>query len=177
MDSGNDSFGEKRYSEHLISAGNIVLGVYRFIKLKLPDGWVVRRSEIPPEIVYTSEINGVSYVAEGISYNYISHVLGDEGFQLKISCRKRSSVDESEILKRLKGRVTGTSSVSSHRSYFYIGEKRFGVFRKRSFNYAKVVFFCDVTRRLFEVEILGTGSIDHLRSILKAIESSQCHEL
>ncbi|HIQ30381.1 MAG TPA: hypothetical protein EYH45_07460 [Candidatus Caldiarchaeum subterraneum] len=166
---------EEKLIEHIISIGNPVLGVFRYLVLQLPEGWIVKSSEIPPEISYTTEYNGIGYVVDGLSHNYITSVLGEEMLQLTIKCSKIRG-ELSISTRGLENYSLGRTHIANHPCLYVYGEKPVGFLRKERMRYLAMVFDCSFTGRRIELRLLGKQSSGVIiEGLIPALEQSRCH--
>lgn len=161
-------------SEHVISIGNPILGVFKYLVLPLPSGWVVQRSEVPPELTYHGEYNGVGYVVEGQAHHYATNLVSDESFQLTIRCKRGKALT---VIKPggLEKPTAGTTYVSGHTCFYAFGDKPVGLLKKDRMQHLKLAFNCDKTGRTIELELLGRSSEETLRQIIRTLEQARCH--
>ncbi len=166
---------DEKIVEHVISVGNPVLGVFRYLVLQLPEGWVVKSSEIPPEVSYTTEYNGVGYVVDGLTHHYITSVLGEETLQLTIKCSKiRGELGVNT--RGLESYSLGRTQIAGHSCVYVYGEKLVGFFRRERMRYLAMIFDCGFTGRRIELRLLGrqaSGAV--MERLIPALEQSRCH--
>ena len=169
--------GEGPRKPHKLMAGNIVLGTYNFIELRLPEEWSVSRGEIPPEIVYTGEREGVGYVTEGTLYNYLVNLVGNETLSMQVRSSRKSSVSEAELRRMFRGGISGVLNVSGHIAYYYVGKRRVGLVRRREVSFARLAFHCSNTGRLIEIVVEGGAEESRLEEIIGYLSELRCHGL
>jgi len=162
-------------SEHIVSTGNVILGVFRYLVLLLPSGWVVRRSEVPPEITYTGEYNGIGYVVEGETHHYVTNLVSDESFQLTIKCRKLRETALSVKTKGIERCSIGRTTISGHSCLYVVGEKPVGLLKRDKMKYVNLIFNCEMTGRMIELHFLGRGSDETLNMLVRTLEKARCH--
>lgn len=169
MERGQD----QEYNYYTISTGNVVLGVFRYITLTLPQEWIIKKSELASEINYSVEHNGVRWVLEGESHHYLVNLFRGDMYQLNIKCRKITNLNMS-VPSGVEDHSTGFTTLAGHGCFFIIGLKKVGLLRKDRMRFVKLMFNCDETKRLIEIEMLGKGPSD-LGDLLEVIRNSRCH--
>lgn len=159
--------------EYTVSVGNIVLGVYVFMILRLPPEWKLVRGGIPSEFVYSKELEGARWVTEGRAYHYLHNRSNGNRFQFTIKCVKGRG--KQGLPRSLDKRGEGTIDLSGHACRYIWGKLRGGIFRKEELTYLNLSFTCDRTDRTVTLEMKGQGRQEDVRGLTEALGESKCH--
>jgi hypothetical protein len=160
---------------HTVSIGNIVLGVYVFIVLRLPAEWKLVKGGIPSEFVYSKELEGARWVTEGQAYHYLYNPSNGSQFELTIKCVRGPW--RARPPRNLENRTEGTLRLSSHPGTYVWGDLRGGLLRKEQVTYLSLLFRCDRTQRTIRFELRGKGGPEDIRNLTAALGESQCHSV
>ncbi len=159
--------------EYTVSVGNIVLGVYVFMILRLPPEWKLVKGGIPSEFVYSKELEGARWVTEGQAYHYLINPSNGSKFEFTIKCVKGRW--KGRPPRSLEKHGEGTINLSGHLCDYVWGNLRGGLLRKEELTYLNLQFTCDRTERTVRFELKGQASQEDVRRLTEALGESKCH--
>lgn len=159
--------------EYIVSVGNLVLGVYVFMVLRLPPEWKIVRGEIPSEFVYSKELESARWVTEGQAYHYLQNPFSRSSFQMTLKCVRGRG--RRRLPRSLDRRGEGTMDVSGHACRYIWGDLKGGILRKEDLTYLNLRFRCDRTERTVTFELKGQGLQEDIRALTEALGESKCH--
>lgn len=161
-------------TEYVLSIGNPVMGVFRYLSLPLPSGWTLKRGEIPSEMSYSKEFNGLRWVVDGEAHHYVANLTGDDAYALTLRCSPMKNRTLS-LPRGLAVWMRGSTAIAVHNGTYVIGTKSTGFFKREMMNFFKVGFSCEQTARSLELEFLGRGSRENAESLIHALQMVRCH--
>jgi hypothetical protein len=158
---------------HTVSVGNIILGVYVFVVLRLPPEWKLLKGGIPSEFDYSKDLDGARWVTEGQAYHYLYNRSNNSKFELTIRCARGRW--KGRVPRSLDKQGEGTIYLSGHPCAYVWGDLRRGFLRKEAVTYLSLLFRCDRTERTVRFELKGQARPEDIRSLTAALGESQCH--
>lgn len=156
-----------------LAVHNPLLGVFNYIVLNLPTGWRVKPGDFPPEVYSSTKIEDVRWVREGTSTNYIYY---DKGNALRVQVKiLQDRRDEDMNSKKLALIEKRSVFVNGHEAKTLTGRISRGLMSKKTFEYIRIIMYCDVTRRTIDLTMEGHCNEPLLKSLVDKLQLSKCH--
>lgn len=160
-------------NQHLVAAGNYVLGSSNFLILSLPEGWQLFTGLHPAEVDNSTQIGEIRWVTNG-SASYLLHS-GQPGGKVELALR----VGQGEVGRWLNSfsssDTAGQLMIGNHQAFYRLRSRRQSRFSRSRGNILEVVFYCPVTRRTLALEFSGPGQDEQRQALLEALRGVVCH--
>jgi hypothetical protein len=154
--------------DHVIEAGNPLLGASRFLTLRLPETWEIASGVGRPEIIASHKRGRVRWVANGDFWYVIFHQ--QLGWALEINGRMRPN------LNRRSATTGETASVGGHAATVRWQKRRRGLpWRRHDVTFMTVDFFCGPSERAIKLEFSGWCPEEGFREVLQGLHNAICH--
>jgi hypothetical protein len=154
--------------DHIIEAGNPVLGASRFLTLRLPETWDIASGVGRPEIVASHKRGTVRWVANGEFWYVVFQP--ERGWAMEINGRMRPGPSRRSIAGG------ETTSVGGHAANVRWRKRRRGLpWRRHDVTFMTVDFECRPSERKIELEFSGWCPEEGFREVLKALHDAVCH--
>lgn len=155
-------------TDHVIQAGNPLLGVSRFFTLRLPPAWNLAPGVSRPEIDASHERRRVRWVATG-AFWYVVYD-GERRWAMEFIGRVRPF--SSRPLKP----GSEPASVAGHPAQLSWRTRRRGLFHKRhDVRFMILEFDCPQSERRLRLEFSGWCPEAGFREVLASLEHLRCH--
>lgn len=156
------------FIEHVIEAGNPLLGASRFLTLRLPETWDIAPGVGRPEIIASHKRGQTRWVANGDFWYVVFQ--REKGWALEINGRMRPNP------KAASNSPGETASVGGHMANVHWRKKRRGLpWRRHDVTYMTVEYICPHSERKVELEFSGWCPEEGFREVLQALNTAICH--
>lgn len=152
--------------QYELFTGSLLSGTYSLLTLTLPDGWVIQRTRIPPDIYYMGVVDGRRWILEGYATYFLSNVVTGDSYRLFIEIKKGLNPIQSEA-------GASITSFAGHTAYLTVTPVSIGFFRKKPAWEVVLKTVCDKTQRSIKIQITSTHKLPE--DVLEAIRDSSCH--
>jgi len=159
--------------KHVIAAKNILFGMGYFIILPLPQGWVITRSYLEPDIHSTVRREDIDWIEAGQTDQIVFHPIRRISLDLMIQIKrgKHDGLDLKGV--QVSSQLSGT--VGGHPATSCWGEIQEGLFRKKTRKTLRVRFFCPELQHTLFLHFTGTCQETDLREIYDSLAGLECH--
>ncbi len=155
-----------------LAVHNPLLGVFNYIVLSLPSGWRVKTGDFPPDLHSSIKVEDVRWVREGTSTSYLYH--DQDALRLLVNVRQKQR-NENLDSKNITPIETRSVYVNGHEAKTLIGKIARGLLTKKTFEYLRMIVYCDVTKRNIDLTMEGRCDEKTLRAVVDKLQLSKCH--
>jgi hypothetical protein len=160
-------------NQHLVAAGNYVLGTSNFLILNLPQGWRLFTGLYPAEVDNSTQVMDTRWVTNGRA-SYLLHS-GAPGGKVELAVR----VGQGEVSRWLDAlRQDSTASqieMGQHQAYYRLRRRRQNWLSRSRGDTLEMVLYCGSTRRTLALEFSGPEREEDRNALLEALNESRCH--
>lgn len=154
-----------------VAVHNTLLGVFNYIVLNLPARWRLKPSDFPSEMYSSTKVDGVRWVRDGSSVNYVY----DEENALRLSIKVHEKPTHAESEYDIDVSDDRSVTVNGHTARILTGRIGRGILRKKQAEYLRMVLYCAVTKRTVDLVMEGRCTDDSLIALTDTIQHSKCH--
>ncbi|HEY7347628.1 MAG TPA: hypothetical protein VH599_04860 [Ktedonobacterales bacterium] len=160
-------------NQHLVAAGNYVLGTSNFLILNLPQGWRLFTGLHPAEVDNSTQVLDTRWVTNGRA-SYLLHS-GAPGGKVELAVR----VGQGEVSRWLNPlRQDGAASqmlVGRHQAFYRLRQRGQPWLSRSRGDTLEMALYCDTTRRTLALEFSGPEREEDRHALLEALGDSRCH--
>jgi hypothetical protein len=160
-------------NQHVVAAGNHVLGSTNFLILSLPEGWRLFTGLHPAEIDNSTQIGDTRWVTNGRA-SYLLHS-GQPGGKVELALR----IGQGEVGRWLNSFHSSDSAgqlvIGRHQAFYRLRPRRQSWFSRTGGDILEVVLYCNVTRRTLALEFSGPEQEEQRMALLEALRGVVCH--
>jgi hypothetical protein len=160
-------------NQHLVAAGNYVLGTSNFLILNLPQGWRLFTGLHPAEVDNSTQVLNTRWVTNGRA-SYLLHS-GVPGGKVELALR----VGQGEVSRWLdalrQDSAVGQVEVDRHQAYYRLRQRKQNWLSRNRGDILEMVFYCEATRRTLALEFSGPEREEDRKALLEALSESRCH--
>jgi hypothetical protein len=160
-------------NQHVVAAGNHVLGSTNFLILSLPEGWRLFTGLHPAEVDNSTQIRDTRWVTNGRA-SYLLHS-GQPGGKVELALR----IGQGEVRRWLNSfhssDSAGQLAIGKHQAFYRHRPRRQSWFSRNQGDLLEVVLYCDVTRRTLMLEFSGPEQEEQRLALLEALRGVVCH--
>ena len=156
------------FVEHVIEAGNPIMGGSRFFTLRLPAMWNLTSGAGQPEVDASHERRDVKWVVNGGFW----YILYDEERRWALEFTGRLRPFSQRALKP----AAEHTAVSGHPAEVYWASRRRGLpWQRHTVTYMTVEYDCLQSERHISLEFSGRCPEEGFREVLAALQTLRCH--
>ncbi len=160
-------------NQHVVAAGNHVLGSTNFLILSLPEGWRLFTGLHPAEVDNSTQIGDTRWVTNGRA-SYLLHS-GQPGGKVELALR----IGQGEVGRWLNSfhssDPAGQLVIGRHQAFYRLRPRRQSWFSRTEGDILEVVLYCNVTRRTLALEFSGPEQEEQRMALLEALRGVVCH--
>ncbi len=160
-------------NQHLVAAGNYVLGTSNFLILNLPEGWRLFTGLYPAEVDNSIQISDARWVTNGRA-SYLLHS-GEPGGKVELTVR----VGQGEVGRWLnplrQDASAGQIAVGQHYALHRLRPRRQSWLSRNRGNILEVALYCNITRRTLLLEFSGPEHEADRHALVEALHGLVCH--
>lgn len=153
-------------TEFELASGNIVLGRFTWLFIRVPEGWIVKLGDASADVNYTTVVQNMGWVLDGIASFYVINLVNGTLLELEIKCMKGvKTPSEKTIQEKI--------IINGHEAYLSTKTVRRGL-KRRPHLQTKVKIPCNVTDRTIELTLTAENSKD-IEEHMKCFPRYRCH--
>jgi hypothetical protein len=160
-------------NQHLVAAGNYVLGSTNFCILNLPEGWRLFTGLHPAEVDRSRQIGDVRWVTVGRA-SYLLHT-GRPGGKVELALRIGQGRIERWLNRICSDGSAGRLVLNEHEACYRLRPRRQSWLSRQRGDLLEVVLYCESTGRTLVLEFDGPAEAEQRQALLEALAGTVCH--
>jgi hypothetical protein len=160
-------------NQHLVAAGNYVLGTSNFLILNLPQGWRLFTGLHPAEVDNSTQVLNTRWVTNGRA-SYLLHSGAPSG-KVELAVRVGQGEVDRWLNALRQDNAASQIEVSRHQAFYRLRPRGKSWMSRNRGDMLEMVFYCDSTRRTLALEFSGPEREEDRHALLEALSGSLCH--